>query len=122
MKFSSVGVLNTLIDFGGFSFFLWILGFNKFYAQVLSFSLAVLNSYILNKFWTFNSVKCTSKTAFLKMYVVNAIALLITLGALKLFSDVFGMHAIIAKIIATPPVMVLNFLATKYLVFCDAKK
>jgi putative flippase GtrA len=53
IRFGVVGVLNTLVDYGVFWALthhggVWLMG-----ANTLSFSCAALNSYLLNKYWTF---------------------------------------------------------------------
>lgn len=63
-KFASVGVLNTLLDLGilnfllfvvGFTTTLTILGFDLVIANIISVSIAIVNSYFLNRFWTFGA-------------------------------------------------------------------
>lgn len=61
-RFASVGVLNTLLDFGilnflvsfvGFTAFFSLLGFKIVVANLISTFIAMVNSYFLNKYWTF---------------------------------------------------------------------
>lgn len=63
-KFASVGVLNTLLDLGvlnflilvvGFTTTLTILGFDIVIANLISVSIAIVNSYFLNRYWTFGA-------------------------------------------------------------------
>lgn len=52
LKFSLVGVANTLVDFTVYTV-LYLLGVPYRIAQVFSYAAGTLNSYILNKKWTF---------------------------------------------------------------------
>lgn len=121
-KFITVGALNTLLDFGGFSLLFWFFGLNKYLSQTISFGLSVLNSYIFNRIWTFKAKNIEKQTSILKMYVVNGTAFFLTLGGLKFFSDLFGMHELLAKILTAIPITIFNFLSTKFWVFSEKKR
>ncbi|MEM4263579.1 MAG: GtrA family protein, partial [Candidatus Woesearchaeota archaeon] len=58
-KFASVGILNTLIDFGILNLLSYLFTVHSGSAialfNALSFSAAVVNSYFWNKFWTFRA-------------------------------------------------------------------
>ena len=59
IKFSAVGVTNTLVDFIVF----WLLthaGMNYMLSQVFSYSAGILNSYIWNSKWTFKAISISS--------------------------------------------------------------
>lgn len=52
-KFGLVGILNTVIDFGVFNVLTQIFGVYVVAANIVSVSVAIINSYIWNKNWTF---------------------------------------------------------------------
>ena len=52
LKFSVVGVTNTVVGFVVF-YLLTRRGVNYIIAQVISYTAGILNSYIWNSFWTF---------------------------------------------------------------------
>lgn len=52
-KFGIVGIINTLIDLGIYNFLIFIFGMYAVYASMISVSVAIVNSYIWNKKWTF---------------------------------------------------------------------
>jgi putative flippase GtrA len=52
-KFGIVGISNTLIDLGIFNVLTLVFGVYVVIANVISVSIAILNSYIWNKTWTF---------------------------------------------------------------------
>ena len=52
-KFAVVGVLNTIIDLGIVNILILQFGLNPIVANVTGVSAAIINSYILNKYWTF---------------------------------------------------------------------
>jgi putative flippase GtrA len=55
-KFAVVGVLNTLIDLLGFNLLRKFTKLKTIGASYISSTIAMLNSYLLNKYWTFQSV------------------------------------------------------------------
>ena len=52
-KFLLVGVGNTAIDYVLFFVFFSLLDLDKNLAQVLSMGIAMANSYLVNRYWTF---------------------------------------------------------------------
>src|SRR3990167_6836118 len=57
IKFGIVGVINTIIDFGLLNLLVAIFDWAVLWANTVSFSVAVLNSFFFNKYWisTFRS-------------------------------------------------------------------
>ncbi|HEY44352.1 MAG TPA: GtrA family protein [Anaerolineae bacterium] len=53
MKFSVVGVIGAVVDFGTFNLLNSILGLWSLVASVLSFIAAVTSNFIWNRFWTY---------------------------------------------------------------------
>lgn len=56
IKFALVGVVNTLIDFAVYAL-LTTIGVNYILAQWISYSAGILNSYVMNRKWTFEKKK-----------------------------------------------------------------
>lgn len=53
IRFSIVGIIGTVVDFGVFNLLARILLLNPIAASVFSFSIAVVNNYFLNRNWTY---------------------------------------------------------------------
>jgi putative flippase GtrA len=129
-KFFVVGILNTAIDFSILNFLMWA---TKTYEgapvaiyNTVSFSIAVINSYILNKYWTFED-KSSAKTPaqFIKFLTVAVIGWGLNTGVLysitTYVNPLFGLGAALwanlAKAFATGAVLAWNFIGYKFLVF-----
>jgi putative flippase GtrA len=57
LKFSVVGTLGTVIDFGILNLLILTFGFSKALAKTCSFTMAVINSFIWNRLWTFREAR-----------------------------------------------------------------
>lgn len=118
-KFGSVGVLNTLIDFGVFTVLQKFLGINYVLSQVLGYTSGVINSFILNGRWTFKDRKSNKKVyyEFLQFLAVNVVSLIVTSAAIKFLVSNLNVNVYISKIIVTIIAQGINFLAYKLVVF-----
>ncbi len=126
-----VGVLNTFIDLGVLNFLLWISQANVktgwIYAifKTISFSCASFNSYIWNKWWTFEKGSQLKGKEFAKFYILTGIGFLINVGIATLLVKYVSVGfvaekvwaGIIAPLIAVLCGFVWNFTAYKFLVF-----
>ncbi|MBU3161473.1 GtrA family protein [Clostridium frigoris] len=119
VKFGFVGGLNTTIDFGIFSVLNSIFGVNYIISQVLSYLGGTLNSYFLNKFWTFNNTKVSKKTTkeIVQFAVVNTASLGVSLIGMTILLSNNAMNPLIAKIISMVLAQVVNFLGYRFWVF-----
>ena len=99
-RFALVGVSNTLIDFGVFTVLAQLLSVNVYLSQVLGYCAGTLNSYVLNRSWTFRS-----KGRFFSP------------ALLYLLFDVAGLPKLGAKAGATAITMVVSFLVNRFWVF-----
>ncbi|MGI6169858.1 MAG: GtrA family protein [Christensenellales bacterium] len=117
IKFNIVGVVNTGIDFA----VLWLLTsvffMNPTVAKVISYSCGVLNSYILNRLWTFRAKDRWNMPELLKFIAVNLVALGVATLVLTLCQNVWGMQTILANLVATPFSLIVNFLGNKLFIF-----
>jgi putative flippase GtrA len=132
-KFVLVGVLNTLIDLGVLNLLIFATGIASglWYTvfKGISFIAAVINSYILNKFWTFKSAGQANKgKEFAQFLTVSIVGFGINVGVASLVVNVisqqfpsFGVSeqiwANIGAISATFCAMAWNFIGYKFIVF-----
>lgn len=116
-RFAAVGVVNTLVDFGVFTLLAQFLSVNVYAAQVAGYGAGVLNSYILNRSWTFRARDRFFSPALVKFLVLSLCMLLFSTGMLYLFHGLAGIPKLPAKVIATGVTMVVNFLANRFWVF-----
>lgn len=114
IKFNIVGVFNTAIDFGVF-ILLHSLGIYFLIAQIISYSCGTLNSFIMNKYWTFSKIGSARLPEILKFLFVNTISLSTSLLMLYLFRFYFSV--IVAKALATMFSVIINFAGNKYWTF-----
>jgi len=125
-KFSITGIINTLIDFGVLNLLVQVFSWSVLPANSISFSLAVINSYFLNKYWTFKDKQPIHVKQFSIFLGVSIIGLglsnLLIYEGLELFKiHDFGLnfdwHYNIAKAVSAVIVLLWNFLASKFWVF-----
>lgn len=138
VKFSSVGIFNTVLDYGLFFIFFSLCRLDKNIAQILATGLAMLNSYILNKYWTFQKSGMVKGREVARFITVNLLALLTVLLCLNLFYDVLALYepvnrllvmfnasftlsgesaVLFCKLMAMPFSFTVNFLGNRLWVF-----
>ncbi len=130
-KFALVGGVNFLLDLGVLNLliFLTSIASGPFYSvfKGISFIIAVINSYLLNKFWTFSDQKQNKKVGkeFLSFIVVSLIGLFINNIIASFLVNFVGpqaglsenLWASIGAIIASFVGMFWNFVGYKFIVF-----
>ena len=126
LKFSAVGVVNFLIDFSILNLLSFAVGINKgifvAFFSAISFLIANLNSYFLNKRWTFKKdSKNSNYKTFLALSALGVavnifiIYVFTTFISQPYFSDLVWLN--ISKLIATGFVMFFNYFGYKKFVF-----
>ncbi|NOU73089.1 GtrA family protein [Paenibacillus sp. LMG 31458] len=115
MKYGLVGAVNTSIDFAVFTLLtLW--GWPHLLAQGISFTSGVLNSYFMNRSWTFQA-SGDNKHQFLKFISLSAVLMLMTSGLLISFAEHLGWPLWISKLAATGSGVVFNYIGSRKWVF-----
>lgn len=108
-RFGIVGTIGVGIDFG----ITWIckekLSFNKFIANTCGFTLAVINNYILNRLWTFQSTNRLWQAEFARFALFALIGLLLNNVLLWVFNERLHTRFYLAKAAAIACVFVWNF-------------
>jgi putative flippase GtrA len=86
-KFLVVGVTGFIVDFGIFNLLLRALSFPPVLAQAISFTLAAINNFIWNRYWTYpDSRSKPILRQFGTFFVLSVIGLLIRTPIFALFS------------------------------------
>ena len=113
-KFVIVGGTSFLLDF----FFLYI--FKEFcklpvlLSNTLSFCISVIYNYIASVKWVYDVNKEKSKKKqFITFIIFSVIGLLLNDLIMWICTDLFSLHYMISKVIATAIVMVFNFITRK---------
>ncbi|MCD2348305.1 GtrA family protein [Clostridium guangxiense] len=119
IKFGIVGCINTGVDFFTFTLLLSIFGIDKLVCQVGGYSMGVINSFVLNKLWTFNDKKekVNPIVQFAKFVITNIISLGISLVGLNILSNKFYINVYVSKVIVTLFLQVFNYVVYKLFIF-----
>lgn len=119
-RFCLVGTGNTLVDFGVF-FLLTTSGIPYLVSQVCSYTAGMLNSFILNRNWTFKVKKKTSIQEVIRFLFINITASAIAFVLLFIFEELVKYSLFESKLIATAGGMIVNFFGSKFWVFQDSQ-
>ena len=77
-KFATVGALGAVIDFGLLNLMRGVFGWDLIWANTLSVSVAMLNNFIWNRYWSFPESRTRKKRTQLPQFaLVNLIGLVI---------------------------------------------
>ncbi len=148
VKFQCVGVVNFLVDLGVFTLLHTALGWGVGIANTVSYSCGIVNSFLLNRYWTFKMHLTfftvytlhtrQGKTVrirflspdFMKFILinvlgwgVNTLAMVILVNGYSLTAKSMGvLENFVPKLIATAFSFTINFAGSKLLVFRDSRK
>jgi len=117
IKFLIVWVSSTIIDIVSLYILVDFLNVAIFTWVIISFLLAVINGFLLNKNWTFRNKSIKYKRQFAKFLIVSFIWLLITLFLMYIFVELLWIYYIISKVLTSLFVVIWNFLWNKYWTF-----
>ncbi|MBO1582131.1 GtrA family protein [Bacillus sp. XF8] len=117
LKFLAVGSLNTGIDIMIFTLLVMV-GVPLFPAQWISYSCGIVNSYLLNRQWTFQQKgrKQVVKEP-LKFTCVNLLSLVVVSLILSGMHDTLEQSLAVSKVTATLIGSLINFIGSRYWVF-----
>jgi putative flippase GtrA len=140
-KFSVVGALGAVIDFGILNLLVQLAGFPKVLANVCSFTAAVISNFVWNRLWVYPETRgAPLRKQFVQFFVVNVAGLAINtavfyasdrwlLGEIGLLAGPAGALALVigmahfslayngAKVIATAVVLFWNFFVNRLWTF-----
>ncbi len=111
IKYTSVGVINTLIHWGIFYLIYALVVPEQSVANLIGFCVSVTFSYFVNAKFTFKSQ--TSKKRYI-LFVAFMGALFVLFGYI---SDTFSFPAILTLVVSSGTSLVLGFVFSKFVVF-----
>ena len=113
-KFTIVGGTAFIIDFGFLWLFREIFKIPVIISTTLSFCISVVYNYIASVKWVFDvDNKKDKKKVFITFIIFSVLGLILNDLIMWLGTDMFNIHYLITKIIATAIVMVFNFITRK---------
>ncbi len=118
LKFVCVGVLNTVIGYG--AFFILSLFLNYLIALVLAHFIGVTNSYLWNKYWTFQ-VKKFRPAELVKFNIVYLFALGTNMLILYIAVELLAFDPRLGQLVVLPLVTLLSYFGHRYWSFHGAK-
>jgi len=113
------GVATTIVGFGSYALFVHF-GLGVALANTLSHVLGILFAFGTNKVWVFRALDFSAKRVaieFIKFVSSRLAALVFETLLLVLLVDVLGYHPIVCKVFTSILVVVLNYVASKKIVF-----
>jgi hypothetical protein len=129
-KFISVGILNTLIDWGVLTVQVILTGINMGFGYAIfksiSFMAAVFNSFVWNKYWTFRRNDTgKARQELLQFLLLSLVGFLINVGVASFVVNIVGprwgisrnLWATIGGAVATMFSMIWDFVVYKFIVF-----
>ncbi len=121
IRFAMVGVANTAIDFALFALLYYVSLLPLLAANAGAYGVAVVNSYLLNKYWTFGDIS-RGRTAALRglLFVgLNLVGLALASAVIWLLALV--LHPLVAKAGSIAVTFVWNYWSNHRFVYTEAK-
>ena len=116
-KFGIVGFIGMCVDF----LITWLLKeklrINKYIANSIGFTCAVINNFFLNLKWTFHTGGPNVNIYFVKFILISVIGLGLNNMFIYLFNDRLSINFYVSKALAVVCVFVWNFTANNYFNF-----
>jgi putative flippase GtrA len=112
VKFGIVGVSNTLLTFAVYTILLKVFGVWYLAASAIGFLVGTVNSFLLNRRWTFRGHVGDSLTP-VRWGVVQCCGLAVNEGLLYLFAHGARLDKLLAQAFATAVVTVATFFANR---------
>jgi putative flippase GtrA len=109
IKYGIVGASNTILTFVIYTALIKGLGVHYLVALLIGYVVGSLNSYVLNRRWTFRAGHVAHSTAGTRFAVVQVCAIAANEGLLYVFVHHLHVEKIAAQAILTIPVLAVTF-------------
>lgn len=115
VRYGLVGVANTIVGLG-FSFFLVFIGVLPELANTLGIIAGMINSYFLNKRFTFKSQN-SHKSDFVRFCIAMGISYAVNMLIFTLSFRIFGINEYISILIASVAYTITGYLISRFWAF-----
>jgi len=88
------------------------------FANTIGYTAGMINSFILNKLWTFEA-KGRTKHQLHRFFILNILGLIVSTLLIFVFADLFSVSYLIVWPITIGLVMIFNFIGNKYWTFSE---
>lgn len=113
-----VGGGATLVEWLFFWIFDSALGIQYLISTILAMIISTFSNWLFGRLWTFRNAEKQNITLEIgKVYATAAVGILLNLLIMRILVGNFGIHDMIAKIIATIIVFAYNFLIRKLVIY-----
>lgn len=117
VKFGITGVMNTAVDFLVYTLLVSFFSMGLYVSQIISYSCGMLNSYVVNRKWTFSTKNGFFSGELVRFIVLNLSMMLLGMGIIYVCTQKLMFHKLVAKLISTLLVLIINFLISNFWVF-----
>lgn len=117
MKFGITGVLNTALDFAVYTMCLEAFLLDIKFAQPAGQAVAIVNSYLINKNWTFGKRKGYNIAEILKFLLINGGSIAINILGVYILHDILEVNEYLCKIPIAVITVTINYFGNKLFVF-----
>lgn len=125
IRYAFFGVMTTIVNVAVYSLFYEVLSIGNILSTVVSWGLAVAFAFVTNKLFVFESRSWKVKTALKE--VTNFILCRVGTGLVEVimmyvFVDILSYNGTIMKLLTNIIVIILNYVASKLIIFQRSKK
>jgi glycosyltransferase involved in cell wall biosynthesis len=119
LRFMSVGVINTGIDFVVYILLtrIPVIALSITAAKFLSFLSGTISSFILNRTWTFQIQSKVRLAEIIRFYSVVSISLVVNIVVMSFLTNVLGIYDLVALLLTTVFTFAASFTLSKAWVF-----
>jgi len=119
LRFSTVGIANTIIDIAVFTAIVNLTSWPAYAAQCAGYAAGMINSFAMNKVWTFKRFDTGSSMVgeALRFFAVNAFSMVVSSSTMWMLTDIFGFSALISKSVILLLILVINYSGYRFWVF-----
>ena len=120
IKFITVGIINTLVDFIFYIFltrYFEFFGGHKVTTKIIAFSTGTITSFTLNRRWTLQLKNVIRLKEIVRFYLIIGSALMLNALSMYLFVHVFGFFDVVAAALANLTSFIWNVVLSKFWIF-----
>ena len=125
IRYGVCGLITTAINVIAFHVCYEICGIQFLISNTIAWILAFLFAFISNKLWVFESKEWTGKKAVTEMVgflVARLATLVLDTFLMWLMVDMMTMNGTLSKVISNVITIVINYLASKFIIFKNKEK